>query len=42
MLNAAYRGMDLRSRLAGEGIEFDADGRASQDSGLTADAEGTA
>ena len=26
MLNCAYRGTDLRSRLAEEGVEFDADG----------------
>ena len=26
MLNAWYRGTDLRSRLAGEGVEFDAQG----------------
>ena len=30
MLNSSYRGVDLRRRLASEGIEFDADGRASQ------------
>lgn len=30
MLNFAYRGADLRRRLASEGIEFDADGCASQ------------
>jgi 5-methylcytosine-specific restriction protein B len=38
MLNAAYRGVDLRRRLAGEGIEFDADGCAAQAQRLTADA----
>jgi 5-methylcytosine-specific restriction protein B len=38
MLNAAYRGMDMRRRLAGEGIEFNADGYASQAQRLTADA----
>jgi len=32
MLNASYRGTDLRRRLAAEGIEFDASGRASLDS----------
>ena len=37
MLNFSYRGTDLRSRLVGEGIEFDADGRASQAQRLTAD-----
>ena len=37
MLNCAYRGADLRRRLASEGIEFDADGRAAQDQRLTAD-----
>ena len=37
MLNFSYRGTDLRHRLAGEGIEFDADGRASQAQRLTAD-----
>ena len=37
MLNASYRGSDLHRRLAGEGIEFDADGRASQAQRLTAD-----
>jgi len=37
MLNAWYRGTDLRSRLAGEGVVFDAHGRAAQDSRLTAD-----
>ena len=38
MLNANYRGTDLRRRLAGEGIEFDANGQASQDQRLTATA----
>jgi 5-methylcytosine-specific restriction enzyme B len=38
MLNANYRGTDLRRRLAGEGVEFDASGRASQDQRLTASA----
>jgi 5-methylcytosine-specific restriction protein B len=37
MLNASFRGTDLRSRLAGEGIEFDAEGRASQNQRLNAD-----
>ena len=37
MLNFSYRGTDLRSRLASEGIGFDVDGRASQDQRLTAD-----
>ena len=37
MLNFAYRGVDLRRRLASEGVEFDADGRASQSQRLTAD-----
>ena len=32
MLNASYRGMDLRQRLAGEGVEFDADGQAARSS----------
>jgi 5-methylcytosine-specific restriction enzyme B len=36
MLNAWFRGTDLRARLAGEGVEFDAAGRASQDQRLTA------
>ena len=36
MLNATYRGTDLRRRLAAEGIEFDASGRARQDQRLTA------
>jgi 5-methylcytosine-specific restriction enzyme B len=38
MLNAWYRGNDLRSQLAGEGVLFDAQGRAVQDSRLNADA----
>ncbi len=38
MLNAAYRGTDMRQRLAQEGVEFDALGRAAQDQRLTADA----
>ena len=38
MLNAAFRGTDLRARLASEGIEFDATGHASQEQRLTADA----
>jgi 5-methylcytosine-specific restriction enzyme B len=38
MLNASYRGTDLRHRLAAEGIEFDANGRARQDQRLTASA----
>ena len=33
----SYRGTDLRSRLAGEGVEFDAEGRAAQNQRLTAD-----
>ena len=37
MLNASYRGTDLRKLLAGEGVVFDADGRAAQDQRLTAD-----
>ena len=37
MLNAAYRGTDLRSRLVGEGVVFDAVGRAAQESRLTAE-----
>ncbi|MGH9205040.1 MAG: hypothetical protein ACRD1G_00520, partial [Acidimicrobiales bacterium] len=37
MLNAAYRGTDLRSRLTGEGLNFDVDGRAAQGHRLTAD-----
>jgi 5-methylcytosine-specific restriction protein B len=38
MLHASYRGTDLRRRLASEGVEFDADGRASQEQRLTAEA----
>jgi 5-methylcytosine-specific restriction enzyme B len=38
MLNANYRGTDLRHRLASEGVAFDADGRASQEQRLTAEA----
>ena len=38
MLNAWYRGTDLRSRLVGEGVVFDAQGQAAQDSRLTTDA----
>jgi 5-methylcytosine-specific restriction enzyme B len=38
MLNAWYRGTDLRSQLAGEGVLFDGHGHAAQDSRLTADA----
>jgi 5-methylcytosine-specific restriction protein B len=37
MLNASYRGTDLRTRLAEEGVEFDSEGRAAQDQRLTAD-----
>jgi 5-methylcytosine-specific restriction enzyme B len=37
MLNASYRGTDLRKLLAGEGVIFDADGRAAQNQRLTAD-----
>jgi 5-methylcytosine-specific restriction protein B len=37
MLNAAYRGTDLRRQLAREGIEFDPRGRAAQAQRLTAD-----
>src|SRR5262249_21478936 len=36
ILNVNYRGIDLHRRLAGEGIEFGADGRASQEQRLTA------
>jgi 5-methylcytosine-specific restriction enzyme B len=36
MLNVAYRGTDLRRRLASEGIEFDMNGRASQSQRLDA------
>jgi 5-methylcytosine-specific restriction protein B len=38
MLNFNYRGADLYHRLASEGVEFDASGRASQNQRLTADA----
>jgi 5-methylcytosine-specific restriction enzyme B len=38
MLNANYRGTDLRRRLAQEGLEFDGSGRAAQDQRLSADA----
>jgi 5-methylcytosine-specific restriction enzyme B len=38
MLNAAYRGTDLRARLIEEGVVFDAAGKAAQDSRLTAEA----
>ena len=38
MLNSAYRGVDLHRRLVSEGIEFDADGHASQAQRLTSDA----
>src|SRR6266568_1625419 len=38
MLNFNYRGADLHHRLASEGVEFDASGRASQNQRLTADA----
>ena len=38
MLNAAYRGTDLLRRLAGEGVEFDALGCASQAQRLDAEA----
>ena len=38
MLNSAYRGVDLRRRLADEGVEFSATERASQDQRLTATA----
>jgi 5-methylcytosine-specific restriction enzyme B len=36
MLNFAYRGVDLRRRLADEGVEFSASEQASQDQRLTA------
>jgi 5-methylcytosine-specific restriction enzyme B len=36
MLNSAYRGVDLRRRLADEGVAFDAHGYARQDQRLTA------
>ena len=35
MLNVSYRGGDLQRRLAAEGLEFDASGRASQEQRLT-------
>ncbi len=35
MLNSAYRGVDLRRRLTGEGVEFDVGGRAQQHQRLT-------
>lgn len=35
MLNASFRGTDLHRRLAGEGINFDRGGHASQDQRLT-------
>ena len=38
MLNYAYRGVDLRRRLADEGVEFSASERARQDLRLTASA----
>ena len=38
MLNAAYRGTDLRGRLVEEGVVFHADGKAAQNSRLTAEA----
>ena len=38
MLNAVYRGSDLRTRLEDEGVEFNADGKADQVQRLTADA----
>ena len=38
MLNFAYRGVDLRKRLADEGIKFDADGHAAQEQRLTSEA----
>jgi len=37
MLHVAYRGGDLHGRLADEGIQFDAEGRASQGQRLRAD-----
>ena len=37
MLNAWYRGTDLRSRLGSEGVVFDAQGQAAQDSRMTTD-----
>ncbi|MHB1430531.1 MAG: McrB family protein [Streptosporangiaceae bacterium] len=38
MLNATYRGTDLREVLRSEGVDFDADGKASQEQRLAADA----
>jgi 5-methylcytosine-specific restriction enzyme B len=38
MLNASFRGTDLRRRLVQEGVEFDATGHAAQEQRLTADA----
>jgi 5-methylcytosine-specific restriction enzyme B len=38
MLNWTYRGGDLRHRLASEGVDFDASGRAAQSQRLTAPA----
>ena len=38
MLNFAYRGVDLRKRLADEGIKFGADGHAAQAQRLTSEA----
>jgi 5-methylcytosine-specific restriction protein B len=38
MLNATYRGADLRRRLTEEGLDFDSQGRASQEQRLNADA----
>src|SRR5260370_678905 len=38
MLNAFYRGTDLRARMEGEGVQFDPSGHASQDQRLTSDA----
>ena len=38
MLHSSYRGTDLRHRLASEGVEFDSDGRASQEQRLTVEA----
>ncbi len=38
MLNAFYRGTDLRARLEGESVQFDPSGHASQDQRLTSDA----
>jgi len=36
MLNPSFRAMDVRGRLAGEGVEFSADGRASSEQRLSA------